>query len=259
VTLLLSALGGYIVLCVVLYFSQERFIFFPEELEPGYVYTFPVPFEEVTLPADGAALNALHFRAAQPQGVILYLHGNAGSLRVWGELGDEFVALGYDVLIVDYRGYGKSSGRISSERDLHDDAATAYAYLQRRYPEDEIIVYGRSLGTGLAVHLARANRPKMLILETPYFNLLELAKASVPFIPGFLFKYTLRTDQWIADVTCPVYLFHGTRDELIPYNSSLRLAQLIEAEHQLFTIEGGMHNDLGAFEQYHEALARILE
>ena len=86
-----------------------------------------------------------------------------------------------------------------------------------------------------------------------------LARASFPFIPGFLFKYPLHTDQWIADVACPVYLFHGTRDELIPYNSSVRLARLIETEHQLFSIEGGMHNDLGAFRQYHEALARVLQ
>jgi fermentation-respiration switch protein FrsA (DUF1100 family) len=259
VALLLSVVGGYIVLCALLYRYQERLVFFPEKLDPDYVYTFPVPFDELTLQADGAALNALHFRAEQPKGVILYLHGNAGSLRSWGELGAEFVSLGYDILLLDYRGYGKSTGRISSERALHDDAASAYAYLQRRYPEQEIIVYGRSLGTGLAVYLARSKRPRMLILETPYYNLLELARASFPFIPGFLFKYPLRTDQWIADVACPVYLFHGTRDELIPYVSSARLARLIETEQQLFSIEGGRHNDLGAFKQYHEGLTHILK
>jgi alpha-beta hydrolase superfamily lysophospholipase len=258
VALLAGVVCTYSTVCLVLYRQQEDFIFHPEVLAPDFEYTFPDPFDEVTLQVNGATINALYFKAEHPKGVILYLHGNAGSLRTWGGVASEFVSSGYDVFILDYRGYGKSTGTITSEQVLHDDVALAYAYLQQRYPEQEIIVYGRSLGTGLAVHLAKSNHPKMLILETPFFSVKEFATSRFPLIPSFLLKYPLRTDMWISEVSCPIYLFHGTQDEYIPYTSSERLAQLIEAEHQLFIIDGGRHNNLNEFKQYREELARIL-
>ena len=256
--LLLVVVCSYVAVCLILWLGQENFIFYPESLAPDFEYTFLGPFDEVTLLVEGATLNALHFWAQHPKGVVLYLHGNAGSLRTWGEVAPDFVANGYDVFMLDYRGYGKSTGRISSEGVLHDDVAVAYAHLQGRYPEGEIIVYGRSLGSGLAVHLAQFNHPKMLILETPYYSVKELATSSFPFVPSFLLRYPLRADRWIPKVLCPVVLFHGTRDEVIPHTSSERLARLIETEHELFIIEGGGHNDLSEFEEYREALARIL-
>jgi hypothetical protein len=258
-TIVVFILCFYLVVCTVLYVYQERFIFFPEVLPPHWTYSFPVPFEEVTWQVDGATIHALHFKAEQPKGVMLYLHGNAGSLRSWGNVAEEFVAHGYDVLMPDYRGYGKSTGTITGEQVLHHDAARAYTYLQQHYGEQQIVVYGRSIGTGLAVYLARSHHPRMLILETPYYNLQELATAQLPFIPSFLLKYPLRTDAWIADVTCPIYLFHGTHDEVIPYSASLRLVPLIRTQHQVFTVEGGGHNTLSAFPQYHEHLTTILQ
>jgi hypothetical protein len=258
-TIVVLTLCFYLVVCAVLYVYQERFIFFPEVLPRHFMYSFPVSFEEVTWQVDGATINALHFKAEQPKGVILYLHGNAGSLRSWGNVAAQFVAHGYDVLMPDYRGYGKSTGTITNEQVLHHDAAIAYTYLQQHYGEHQIVVYGRSIGTGLAVYLARSHHPQMLILETPYYNLQELATAQFPFIPSFLLKYPLRTDAWIAEVTCPIYLFHGTQDEVIPYGASLRLVPLIQTKHQLFSIEGGGHNNLSAFRQYHEHLATILQ
>ncbi len=258
-TIVVSSLCLYLVVCAVLYMGQEQFIFFPEVLPPHFRYSFRGPFEEVTWQVDGATIHALHFKAEQPKGVILYLHGNAGSLRSWGSVAEELIAHGYDVLIPDYRGYGKSTGTITSEQVLHHDAALAYTYLQQHYAEHQIVVYGRSIGTGLGVYLASSHHPKMLILETPYYNLQELATAQFPFIPSFLLKYPLRTDAWIAEVTCPIYLFHGTQDEVIPYSASQRLVPLIRTQHQVVTIEGGGHNNLGAFRQYHEQLATILQ
>jgi pimeloyl-ACP methyl ester carboxylesterase len=258
-TIVVSSMCLYVVVCGVLYICQEQLLFFPEVLAPDFTYSFPVPFEELTWQVDGATINALHFKAAQPKGVILYLHGNAGSLRSWGNVAAEFTAHGYDVLMPDYRGYGKSTGTITSEQMLHGDVATAYAYLRRHYAEHQIVVYGRSIGTGLAVYLAKSNHPKMVILETPYYNLSELATAQFPFIPSFLLKYPLRTDAWISEVKCPIYLLHGTEDEFIPYTASLRLVPLIKTKHRLFTIEGGGHNNLGAFSDYHEHLVTILQ
>ncbi len=257
-TVVASIVVIYLLLCMLLYLTQERLIFFPEVLAPDFEYNFPHHFEEITWQVDGATINALHFKADNPRGAILYFRGNAGSLRSWGAIAADFIKHGYDVLIPDYRGYGKSTSKITNERMLHEDALFAYTYLQQHYPENQIIVYGRSLGTGLAVRLAASKKPRMLILETPYFSVKDIARRQFPFIPGLLLKYPLSTDLWISDVSCPIYLFHGTRDEFIPYNSSVQLLPLIKTEHELFTIQGGGHNNLGDFTQYHENLECIL-
>ena len=129
--------------------------------------------------------------------------------------------------------------------------------LRRRWPSD-----GRSIGTGIACRLAMQNQPRMLILESPYVSLKDIANRFIPFMPAALidkiFKYPLRTDLWIPHVTCPVYLFHGTADEIIPFESSTRLIRLIRSEHDLFAIPGGGHNDLIDYPLYHEGLDRIL-
>ena len=263
VKLLLVVILGFIVGCGVFYIRQENMIFYPEALPPSFQYSFPARFEEVTLSVDGAVINALHFKTDTPKGAIVYFHGNAGNLHGWGEVALDFTRLSYDVLIPDYRGYGKSTGKIRSEAMLHNDAAAAYDYLKGRYPEDRIVIYGRSIGTGIAVYLARETRPRMVILESPMFNMQDLAKYHYPFMPswliGLILKYPLRTDLWIADVPCPVYLFHGTDDDIIPYNSSERLLKLTRTDSRLITIPGGGHNNLGDFPLYHEELERILK
>ena len=261
--LLLVVILGFIVGCGVFFFRQESMIFYPEVLTPDFQYNFPTRFDEVTLSVDGAAINALHFKTGDPKGVIIYFHGNAGNLRGWGEVALDFTRLRYDVLIPDYRGYGKSTGKISNEAMLHRDAAVAYDYLQERYRENQIIIYGRSIGTGIATYLARETRPRMLILESPMFNMQDLARHHYPLMPtilvAFILKYPMRTDLWIADVPCPVYLFHGTEDDVVPYNASERLLTLIKTESRLISIPGGGHNNLGDYPLYHEELERILK
>lgn len=249
--------------CGYFYFMQENIIFYPESLPSDFKYNFPARFEELTLNSDGAAINTLHFKTAHPKGVVLYFHGNAGNLSGWGEVALDFTKRGYDVLIPDYRGFGKSTGKIKNERMLHADAAVAYAYLKERYRENQIIIYGRSVGTGIAVYLAKSIKPRFIILESPFFSLKDLAKYHHPFMPesliGLILKYPMRTDLWIPDLTCPVYLFHGTSDDIVPYSSSERLLKLIKTEKSLIAIPGGGHNDLSDFNLYQEQLDRILK
>ncbi|MBN1380644.1 MAG: alpha/beta fold hydrolase [Deltaproteobacteria bacterium] len=244
-------------------FDQEGMIFFPEVLPPEYRFDFPVPFEEINLKVKGATINALYFKIDNPKGAVLYFHGNAGSLSSWGYAALDFTSRSYNVFIVDYRGYGKSTGRIMNESMLHDDAAAAYEYVKNLYPEEQIILYGRSIGTGIACYLATQNKPHMLILESPYYSLKDIANRFIPFMPAALidkiFKYPLRTDLWIPHVQCPIYIFHGMEDEIIPFNSSRRLVPLIKSEHELIAIPGGGHNDLINYPLYHEGLDRILK
>ena len=249
---------GYLLTCLLLYFFQERLLFFPTALPQGFVYPFAERFSEVFLPVDGATLAGLHFTQDNPKGVVLYLHGNADRLQDANFAAAPFLRRGYDVLLLGYRGFGKSTGAIAGEEQLLQDAQTAYDFLRRSYRDDQIVLYGRSLGSGLAVYLASINAPRTLILEAPYLSLADLIAQKAPYLPMFLLRYPLRSDERIGAVRCPVYLFHGTLDGLIPFDSSERLAALIKAPHRVIAVAGADHPNIPAFPVYEEQLDLIL-
>jgi len=260
-TLAIWAGAGYVLLCLGLYVFQERLIFFPERLPPDYEFVYDAPFEELALPVAGAALSALRFEAAAPQGVILYFHGNAGSLAGWGDVGEPLAAHGYDVVIVDYRGYGKSEGRINGEAVWLADAEAVYAYVVELYGEERVILYGRSIGSTAAAYLAAQHRPRLLILEAPFYSLGDLARRAMPpvFPLGLLLKYDLPVYRWLEEVECPVVIFHGTEDEVVPFDSSRRLLSHAHSEVTFIPVEGGRHNNLELFAAYQAGLANALE
>ncbi len=242
------------------YLLQQRLIFFPEKLPRDYVFEFDWPVEEVFLPSAGnAELHALHFKTHNPKGTVLYFHGNAGSLRGWGFIAGDFLRRGYNVLMPDYRGYGKSTGKLSEEM-LHHDATVAWNYLTENTPSEEIIIYGRSLGSGIAVRLAATHTPKALVLETPYNNLVEVAGTHFPCLPAsLLLRFSFRSDKWIGNVRCPVYMIHGTQDEVIPYQSAQKLKQAAGPGAVFITVEGGQHNNLADFPEYTRLLDKALK
>lgn len=256
--LAIGLLGGYFVSCLILYLAQEQLLFHPTILAHDFAYSFTQHFSEVFLPVDGANLALVHFTQPNPKGVILYLHGNADTLQHADVFAERFIHRGYDVVLMDYRGYGKSTGSITNEDNLHQDVQAVYTYLLEHYREDQIILYGHSLGTGLAVRLAATTTPKMLILEAPYLSMRDLVAQKIPYIPLFLLKYPLQSDEWINKVHCPIYLFHGTQDGVIPYDSSERLQPYNRALTHLITIAGGGHTDLAEFAAYQTALDEIL-
>jgi pimeloyl-ACP methyl ester carboxylesterase len=246
-------------------FVEETIIFRPVRLRQDYVYRFKgLTFTEhfIDAPNDGR-LNLLWFTAdstskRSEKGVIVYCHGNADNLVRWGALAHDFVPLGYDIVFWDYRTYGKSTGKLN-EANLLADAEAVYRFALQHYPEAGITLYGRSLGTGVAAHLAAAHKPVRLILETPYYNLIDMAERYLPFMPNsYQYKYTLRTDLFLPKAACPVHIFHGTADEVVPYDSGLRLRPLLADTNRFITIPGGKHKDLNTFAQYHAELKRIL-
>ena len=244
-----------------LYFLQEKILFMPTTLAQEYQYEFRYPFEELFFEtAENVSINAIHFKAEQSKGVILYFHGNAGDLSRWGIVGEHFVSLNYDVLIMDYRTYGKSKGKLS-EKGFYDDAEFCYNYLLKSYSEDEIVIYGRSLGTGVATYLASKHEPKQLILETPYYSILDVAKYRFPIFPvSTLLKYKFPSNEFISTVKCPITMFHGTDDSVIPYRSAEKLKTVSPQDQTSFiTIEGGGHNNLISFEKYKEGIISILK
>lgn len=244
---------------IAVYVFQERIIFHPEKLSNKYKFVFDVPFEELFYETkDGNKINALLFKAENSKGIVYYHHGNAGNLESWGTRAIDFTSRGYDVLMYDYRGYGKSTGRIKNEKMLYGDALIIYKKLLYDYKERDIILYGVSLGSGIAAELANYNHPSKLILETPYYNFYDVAKFHYPYLPNsLLLHYQFKTDQFLPKIENPVYLFHGTEDETVPYSSSVRLAKLSD-NIKLFTIEDGSHNNLNTFHDYHQWLGEIL-
>lgn len=233
-------------------------MFYPEKLPENYKFNFSAEFDEFNFDLEeGNNLNALLFRSESPKGLIIYFHGNAGSLRGWGSVASQFTALNYDLLIYDYPGFGKSRGKLT-EKGLFRDAQFLYDEFKSKYADKKIILYGRSMGTGIAAHVASRHDPYMLILEAPYYSGKDLAHKWYPWIPTFLTKFPFRTDLFLPKVKCPVYLIHGTDDEVVYYGSSLKLKKLFKDGDELFTIEGGQHNNLSSFTEYHRLLTRIL-
>lgn len=205
-------------------------------------------------------INALHFRQENAKGLIVYFHGNAGSLERWGEIVAPFVSMGYEVLISDYRGYGKSTGK-RSKAALMSDAEAIYSFAKTLADEDKVILFGRSLGSSFASYLAGKNQPSKLILETPFYSVQDVANRMFPIFPvATLLRYNFRNNSYLKDVNAQVYIFHGTADEVVPYDSGQKLSTVLPPQQsELITIEGGHHNDLAAFDAYWMAMNRVLE
>lgn len=258
--LLLVALGLYIMIGTSLYLLQEKLLFHPTVLAQDYKYSFKYPFEELFLKTDDdAVINALHFKAEASKGVILYFHGNAGDLSRWGIITEYFVAKGYDVLVMDYRTYGKSIGKLS-ETAMYNDAQMCYDYLKKSYTEENITIYGRSLGTGITTKLAAENNPKQIVLETPYYSIVDVAKSRFPIVPvKYLMHYKFLSHNYFNKVNCPVTIFHGTDDLVVPYESAQKLFVTKNPEQNIsfITIENGGHNNLIDFEAYHQRIDQI--
>jgi pimeloyl-ACP methyl ester carboxylesterase len=249
----------YAVLCGALYFLQEKLLFFPTPLPADYQFRFPGWVEERwTTAADGARLHGLLFKAPDSKGLIFYLHGNGGAVDSWGGVAGVYTSLHYDVFILDYRGYGKSEGKITSQAQLLGDVQTAYQSLRPEYPESRTVILGYSVGTGPATWLAARQHPKLLILQAPYFSMRDLTAKLYPFVPGLLLRYPLPTNELIGQVQAPIVLFHGDQDEVIYYGSSLKLKALLKPGDKLIMLPGAGHNGMSEDPIYQREIAELL-
>jgi pimeloyl-ACP methyl ester carboxylesterase len=246
---ILYILGGIILLSAIAYFLQEKFIFKPEKLRADFQFKFDVPFKELFFdPAPGVSINGLHFCRENPKGLILYLHGNTRSIKGWAKYARDFYRYDYDVVLIDYRGFGKSTGK-RSEREMLKDVQFVYSALANKYTEHHIIVYGRSIGSGFAAKLASENKPRYLLLDAPFYSFTKVVKRFLPILPvRLVLRFHLRTDKWIRHVNCHTYILHGTRDWLIPISHSERLQKINPHKITLIRIEGGGHNNLPTFQ-----------
>lgn len=237
----------------------EYFLFHPKKLPEDFTFDFPGNFTEFFLKTEEQTeINGLWFREENSRGLILYFHGNADNLIRWGKHAGDFRACGYDTMMIDYRGFGKSTGE-PSEAAFHHDAERFYEYAIQHYSPENITIYGRSLGSAIATRLAAHVPSERLILETPFYNLPELLLHYLPWFGDKIPReYDFRSDIFIQQVTCPITIFHGTRDLVVPYSEGRKFVGLLGEKVKFHTIEGGGHKNLSDFPEYHQALGEAL-
>jgi len=250
------AVAAYLALLTMVYFRQESLIFHPVPLAADFHFSLPGVREE-TVAVAGAEMSALHLRLPHPDGVVFFLHGNSGNLQSWFTSVDFYRRTNFDLFILDYRGYGKSTGTIESEAQLHADVRAAWDRIAPQYAGGKRVIYGRSLGTGLAARLAAEVQPDLTVLVSPYASLAEMGKLRFPWLPQFINRYSMRTDLWLPLIKRPVLIMHGDRDDLIPLQQGERLKQIRGAS-DLLVVKGAGHNDIHQFPAYLDGLAERL-
>lgn len=252
--------GLYLIIIGLLYFNQESLFFHVNKLDKNHPFTFSEKHQEITIKTqDNIKLHGLLFEAEKSKGLVFYLHGNAGTVETWGSIASNYTNLGYDIFILDYRGFGKSEGEISSEEQLFSDISSAYKQLKKQYKEENIVIAGYSIGSGMATYLASTNHPKSLILQAPYYCLEDLATEKFPIVPNFVVKYKIPTFEFIKKVKSPIYIFHGFDDYVIPYENSLKLKANLKSNDKLFSLENQGHLGVNENEKFLLELKEILK
>lgn len=247
-------------LCFVLF--HEKILFQGEELAGDHAFDFDFSYEEILLePNSDAQLHGLLLKSDSSKGLVIYFHGNRGNLERWGIIANGIREnYNYDVLIMDYRGYGKSKGA-RSEDVLYKDAEYVFDYAKSQLKYEQIVIHGRSLGTAVATHLAANREASHLILETPMTKIRDV----IPVLDLLLMykpwlDYEFNSLSRINKILCPITIFHGTDDRVVPHALGQKLyAGISHSNKKLITINHGKHNNLDTFGTYQQVMERILK
>lgn len=243
---------------LVFYLTQDLFLFHPKPVNKNYQYAFDIPFEETNTSFEGNNLNIIRFKTAGPsRGIVLFFHGNMENVERYKKYPSFFTQNQYELWMIDYPGFGKTTGKIT-EQLMYQQALFMYGKAANKFSNDSIIIYGKSIGTGIASYLASKKPCSLLILETPYYNLNSLVKSFLPIYPvSWLLKYSFPNNQYLKNISAPVTIFHGTDDEVIPYRHARKLKKE-NPRINLVTIEKGKHNDLFEKEIYGIKMEQLL-
>jgi fermentation-respiration switch protein FrsA (DUF1100 family) len=246
--LLIIVLVGYCGLLLLVYLGQRALQYFPERARTPPAAAGLPEAEEVVLDAsDGERVIVWHIPPRGEKPVVLYFHGNGGSLRSRVDRFRALAADGTGLIALSYRGYGGSSGR-PTEKGLIDDALTAYAFAAARYPASRLALWGESLGTGVAVALAAQKPVGRIVLESPFTSIADIAAQIYWFFPvRLLIKDSFRSDLLIGTVTAPFLILHGDKDSIVPIALGDELYKLITAPKRFVRFPGAGHNELAAY------------
>jgi len=249
VRILIGLLIAYLVLLGLAWAFQDRLAFpAPREAPPDPAQVRPLRVEQLTLVMhDHTPLVAWYFHPAAPAprpSTMLWFYGNGEPIAALWPVIRDFQPPGTAVLVVDYPGYGASGGR-TTETGLYEAADSAYAWLASHGGEGarRLFVYGRSLGTAVATYVAATHPVAGLILESPFTSAREMVHRHYTLFPSFVLRLRLDNLGTITRVHCPVLVFHGTADRLVPPDMGRRVAQAAPHGAELVLIEGARHNE----------------
>ena len=261
IKIILTLFTGYLLGVLLLYIIQDKIIFQPDVLDQDFQFEFQFDHHEYFFNCpSGNTINALYFPTKHKRkGIIFYHHGNSQDLSLWGYEAEPGTRLGYDVFMYDYPTYGKSFGSLSSDK-LFSDGQYLLQWLKTNYQNTPIILYGRSLGTGIAAKIAAEDHSiSKVILETPYYSMTQMAQTFVSLYPmNLILRFKIKTYEYLSQITCPIYLLHGDYDELIPLKQAKKLEKKNKLA-ELTIIKGGSHNDLPFHKQFREKIFQILK
>ena len=243
--LLITLLVGYGAIVTLAYFAQRSLMYFPDRTRTPPAEAGLPQAEEIELTTgDGERVIAWHVPPRGDKPVVLYFQGNGGALNLRAQRFARLTSDGTGLIALSYRGYGGSTGR-PSEAGLLRDAEATYAFATARYQAERLVLYGESLGSGVAVALAVEHKVGKVILEAPYTSAVEIGAAAYPFLPVRLLMHDqFRSDERIGKLTAPVLVLHGARDSVIPIAYGERLYALISAPKKFVRFPEGHHSDL---------------
>jgi len=253
-----------IIYCLVglgVYYFQDEVFFRPVPLPRDQAYNFAAPHKEVLLPySEKSDISIVQFTVDTPaKGVVLYFHGNRTNISRYEKFASIFTKHGYEVWMIDYPGYGKSTGEFT-EKMLYDWALVFYKLARVRFSTDSIIIYGKSFGSGIAAQLASVRDCRNLILETPYYDFPSVPGQYLPIYPlRMMMHFKIPTYQYLQKVTSPITIFHGTSDGVIWHSNASRLKPFLKRGDEFVSIAGGSHNDLSESAIYQKKIDQVLE
>ena len=247
---------------IALYYLQDRFLFHPKKLDPSHVFIFDVPFEELKIPfnkTDTMSMVKFFPKDSVRKGVILYYHGNMDNIERYAGFAADFTKRGYEVWMPDYPGFGKSTGERTEDK-MYEQAYQVRRLAESAYQADSVIIYGKSMGTGIAAYVASTSQQRQLILETPYYSIPDLFSHYAFMYPtSYMSNYKIPLWRYLKEVKSPVTIFHGTDDGVIPFKSAAKLKQSFKPSDRFITIPEGKHNNLAGFDQYKKAMDSLLQ
>jgi uncharacterized protein len=247
---------------IALFYLQEKFLFHPTKLATQYKYKFDGKFEEIRLPfneIDTMSLVKFFPTDSISRGVVIYYHGNMNNIEHYASYTKPFTKLGYEVWVQDYPGFGKSTGEIT-EKKLYDQAFQVKKMVDVQFASESIIIYGKSLGTGIAAYIASNTKAKMLILETPYYSIPALFNCYAPIYPSSsMANFKIPTNEYLQDVKYPIVIFHGTKDGVIPYRSASKLKAFLKPSDKFITVPDATHININATYIYYAAIDSLLK
>ncbi len=251
----------YAALGIALFYLQTKFLFHPVKLAKNYVYRFEGKYEEINIPFDNTdTMNMIKFFPADSvrKGVILYYHGNKENINHYAAFTKPFTKLGYEVWMEDYPGFGKSTGAIT-EKKLYAQALQVQKMAALQFGKDSIVIYGKSLGTGIAAYIAANTKAKMLILESPYYSIPALFNCYAFIYPNEqMSTFKIPTNEFLEEVKYPIIIFHGIDDGVVPYRCSAKLKAILKPADKYITVPDADHQSINQKEIYYSAIDSLL-